>query len=348
MAEQPRLRAVVLAAGEGRRLRPLTSRVPKPLLPVLGLPILAHTLGDLEAVGCEAVAINLHHLGDQIEKHFGSRYRGLPLHYFREEHLLGTAGALVPMREFLAPASLVFVVNGDSYSRWPLKRVLRRYRRHRAPATLLLSRRADPRAFGGGVGIDRRGAIVSFFPDESFGEVKRRLVFAGLHLLEPRTLARLPDPPSDFIRDVYRPLVQEGETVLATATRRRWDDLGTPRRYLDGVLKAAGGDRRLSRLFGRRSWVSPGSEVARGARVRRSVVERTAVVRENAEVISSLLLPGSVVGPQARVVDCIVSYEVEIPPGAHVASRLVTRRRPGLAVPEGSSVLGGLVFTPLA
>src|SRR6187402_2776161 len=118
---RPRLRALVLAAGRGERLRPLTATLPKPLLPVAGRPLLAWTLERLRAAGCEAVAINLHHLGGQIREQFGDRFRGLPLVWSEETELLGTAGALPPLREFLSAADRVLVVNGDSLCRWPLE-----------------------------------------------------------------------------------------------------------------------------------------------------------------------------------------------------------------------------------
>ena len=96
-----RLRALVLAAGRGKRLRPLTDSTPKPLLPVAGVPILGHTLAQLAAVGCEGVAINLHHLGEAIRRRFGGDFAGMPLTYSEEPQLLGTLGALHPLRDFL-------------------------------------------------------------------------------------------------------------------------------------------------------------------------------------------------------------------------------------------------------
>ncbi|MDP9119810.1 MAG: nucleotidyltransferase family protein, partial [Acidobacteriota bacterium] len=152
-----RLRALVLSAGLGIRLRPLTELVPKPLLPVAGAPILAHTLERLAAVGCEAVAINLHHLGEQIRGHFGTAFAGMPLTFSEEPELLGTLGALFPLREFLAAADLVLLVNGDSLCRWPLARLVRQHLKTGDAATLLLASRPDPRLFGGGVGIDSAG-----------------------------------------------------------------------------------------------------------------------------------------------------------------------------------------------
>jgi hypothetical protein len=126
-----RFRALVLAAGRGERLRPLTDRLPKPLLPVAGQPVAAHTLARLAAAGCEAAAINLHHQGELIRKRFGGRFGAMPLTYSEEPERLGTLGALWPLRDFLAAAELVVVINGDSLCRWPVKTLLRpdRYRR---------------------------------------------------------------------------------------------------------------------------------------------------------------------------------------------------------------------------
>ncbi|HEY9420464.1 MAG TPA: nucleotidyltransferase family protein, partial [Thermoanaerobaculia bacterium] len=139
----------MLAAGLGTRLRPLTSHTPKPLLPVRGVPILGHTLAQLAAIGCEAAAINLHYLGDQIRQRFGESHAGMSLTWSEEPELLGTLGALHPLKEFFAPADLVLLVNGDSLCQWPLRKLVRRHLAAGARATLLLASRPDPAQFGG-------------------------------------------------------------------------------------------------------------------------------------------------------------------------------------------------------
>ena len=201
-----RLRALVLAAGLGTRLRPLTDVAPKPLLPVTGLPILGHTLQQLAAVGCEAAAVNLHHRGDQIRQRFGDSFAGMPLVYSEEPELLGTLGALHPLKEFLAGADMILLINGDSLCRWPLKKLIRRFQAtpaDTAQATLLLTAQAPPADFGGGVGIDRNGRILSFRPnDPERGEVVRRYVFAGAHVISPRLLERVGPGKSDIVHDL--------------------------------------------------------------------------------------------------------------------------------------------------
>jgi len=122
-----RFRAVVLAAGFGRRLRPLTDWLPKPLLPVCGKPVVLHTLEALAAAGCEATALNLHHLGEPIRRRLGDDFEGMPLTYSEEPEILGTLGALYPLRDFIAGAEHLLIVNGDSLCRWPLAGLLRRH-----------------------------------------------------------------------------------------------------------------------------------------------------------------------------------------------------------------------------
>src|SRR3954468_4551579 len=173
-----RIRALILAAGLGTRLRPLTEHLPKPLLPVRGVPILGHTLTQLAAFGCEAVAVNLHYLGAPIRERFGDTWAGMPITWSEEPEILGTLGAFHPLKEFFAPADLVLLVNGDSLCRWPLRKLIRRHLASDARSTLLLTSRPDPARFGGGVGIDRAGRILSFRTGGTeLGEVARRYVF---------------------------------------------------------------------------------------------------------------------------------------------------------------------------
>jgi mannose-1-phosphate guanylyltransferase len=341
-----RLRALVLAAGLGTRLRPLTDVAPKPLLPVTGLPILGHTLQQLAAVGCEAAAVNLHHRGDQIRQRFGDSFAGMPLVYSEEPELLGTLGALHPLKEFLAEADMVLLINGDSLCRWPLKRLIRRYQATGAQASLLLTAQAPPADFGGGVGIDRTGRILSFRPnDPEKGEVVRRYVFAGAHVISPRLLERVGPGRSDIVRDLYIPLLAEPEGKLTSAvTTRPWHDLGTPLRFLEGVIdwSQAGWPERLWR----HAWISPEAVVEPGAKVRRSAVEAGSKVGEGALVERSVLLPGSRVGKGSVVRESILGFGAAVPPGTWVERRIIMPQRAGFTPGLDDSVVGGAVFTP--
>ncbi|HXO26713.1 MAG TPA: sugar phosphate nucleotidyltransferase [Thermoanaerobaculia bacterium] len=315
-----RLRALVLAAGLGTRLRPLTDDLPKPLLPVLGQPLLGLTLRRLAAVGCEAAAINLHHGAGQIRRAFGGEHAGLPLTWSEEPLLLGTLGALGPLAGFFAGADLALVVNGDSLCRWPLAELLARHLATGALATLLLAARADPADFGGGVAVDSAGKLLWLRSAGAPGDRgTRRRVFAGAHVLSRRLLQRiaadLAPAPADFVRDLYEPLLADQPGCLDTLTTgRRWHDLGTPRRYLAATLDWTGA---------RGLWISPAAAVAPTATVRRSSLEAGVCVAAEAIVEDSVLLPDASVGAGCEVRDSILGPGVELPAGNHVTSQIV-------------------------
>lgn len=341
-----KLRALVLAAGLGTRLRPLTESVPKPLLPIAGRPVLAWTLDRLKALGCEAAAINLHHEGEQIRRCFGDRFAGMPLVYSEEESLLGTLGALVPLRGFLASADLLLVINGDSLCWWPLKGMVRRHLAADAEATLLLATRADPARYGGGVGIDRRGRVLSLFDgDEVRGEVEQRFVFAGAHVLSPALLHRHREGPGDIISDLYLPLLGEGARIRAVVSGRRWHDLGTPRRYLEGALDWGRGPW-PGRLW-RRRWISREAQVDGRSRLAHCVVEAGARVEGDTRLERVLLLPGCRVGRGSMIKGAILGFGAEVPAGSWVERRLITRRGAGFQPGEGVSLVGGMIYTPM-
>jgi mannose-1-phosphate guanylyltransferase len=343
----------VLAAGLGTRLRPLTDATPKPLLPVAGVPILGHTLAQLAAVGCEAVAMNLHYHGEQIRRRFGADFAGMPITYSEEPVLLGTLGAFHPLRDLFAPADLVVLINGDSLCRWPLRRMIRRHLSlpaaaggAGAQATLLLTSRPDPASFGGGVGIDKDGRILSFRKEAAAaGEAARRYVFAGAHVISPKLLERVGSGPSDIVRDLYIPLLAEpGARLESVVTAGRWHDMGTPERFLEGVLDwaKAGWPERLWR----RSWISPEAGVGAGARVRHSAVEAGAKIGARARVERSILLPGARIGEGSCVRESILGYGASVPPGTWVERRIIMPQREGFTPSLDDSVVGGAVYTP--
>ncbi len=337
-----RLRAVVLAAGLGTRLRPLTGTEPKPALPVAGVPVAGRTLALLARAGCEAAAVNLHHLGDRLRAALGESVAGMPLVYSEEAEVQGTLGALWPLREFCAAADTLLVINGDSLCRWPFGRLLRAHRRGGAVATLLLSSRADPAEFGGGIGVDRDGDIVTFgvAAEEA---VARRRVFAGAHVIDPRRLEKLAEGPADFVGDLYRPLLERGMRIAGLETRRPWQDLGTPERYRRAVLEFL-----FRRRPWRRRWTGRGARVELDARLSRAAVEAGAVVERGVRLRRTLVMPGARVVRGAVLESCLVGFGVRVPTGAEVTGQLITAATSGRdGSQDGGSRVGELVFTPL-
>lgn len=306
------VRALVLAAGLGTRLRPLTETCPKPMLPVAGQPLVAHTLAQLARLGCDRVVLNLHYLPEVVRTGLGARFAGMALEYSFEPEILGTLGALAPARELLRGAETVLIVNGDSLCRWPFERLLARHHERGALATLLMSARAPHGEHGGGEGLDAQGRVVRLRGVSSpGGRATRRRIFAGVHAWKPELLERVPDHPADTVADLYHPMLCAGERIEAVETSATWFDLGTPARYLEGALAWVGA--------ARRSWIDPEAQVAPSAEIVHSVIERGVVIDREAKVERSVVLPGARIASKALVRDAVIGFDVQVPAGARVA-----------------------------
>jgi NDP-sugar pyrophosphorylase family protein len=313
---------MLLAAGLGTRMRPLSLLRAKPALPVLNRPLLHWTLELLARHGFREVVINLHHRPESVVRAAGDGRRfGLRVRYSRERTILGTAGGPRRARRLLGDEP-VLIVNGDVRFDFDLARLMARHRASGARATLALKPNPDPRRYGPVVtGPDGRIRSLAGLPRKARGRVS---LFTGVQVLDPALLDRLPDGPSSSVPDLYAPLLAAGEPLLGVRVRGRWQDLGTPALYLASQLAL------LPRRGGRsRSLVGSGARLGRGARVERAVIGPGAVIEAGASVSRSVLWEGVRVGAAARVRGCVVTDGVVIPPGARLADAAVLRGRAG-------------------
>ena len=235
-------RAMVLAAGFGKRLAPITHTTPKPLVPVAGRPLLERLLEFLRAGGIEEVVINLHHLGHRIEEHVGDGRRfGLRVRYSPEDPILDTGGGIKRAEPLLAGEPFV-VANGDSLLEIRLRDFIDWHRSHGGVATLAL--RPDANAAGYGLveidDADRVRRIVGLPPGAASGG--RGFMFPGLHVLEPEVF-RWMDAGDAFsiTRVTYPRMIEAGLPVFGCVTQARWITIDTPEALAeaDRVLSAA-------------------------------------------------------------------------------------------------------------
>lgn len=244
------MRAMVLAAGRGERLRPLTDRLPKPLIPLGGKPLIHYTLGFLKQCGVQEVVMNLHHLGDQIQDYVGDGSGwGLRILYSWEPQLLGTGGGIQKSAMHLAHDTFV-VINSDILVELDLRDVYRFHCEHRAAVTLVLRR--DPEAERYGViEVDRIHRVRRILgPPQDPPSRRTRMMFTGVHILEPAVFSHMPCERSRFsIVDVYQGMLQAGERILGYEMKGFWTDLGTPERYISAKRLVEDGDPRLDRMI---------------------------------------------------------------------------------------------------
>jgi NDP-sugar pyrophosphorylase family protein len=223
-------RAMVLAAGRGTRLAPLTDRLPKPLMPVAGRPMLAHILEFLRAGGIEEVVINLHHLGHLIEDAIGDGRRfGLRVLYSWEPEILDTGGGIKRAESLLAGEPFV-VANGDSLIELPLRDVLDYHQRRGGIITIVVRPSPDAARLGLiELDDDDRVRRVVGCPEEPVDVPLRGFMFPGLHVFDPEIFGWMePGVAFGVIRETYPRLLRAGRPIYGFVAAARWLNIDTP------------------------------------------------------------------------------------------------------------------------
>jgi NDP-sugar pyrophosphorylase family protein len=241
--------AMILAAGFGTRLRPLTHERPKALLSVGGRPMIEYPLRMLAAAGIGHVVVNVHHLGEQIPAALGDGSRfGVRLDYSREDPILDTGGALAHARPLLGNGPF-FLVNCDALLDVDLRALWETHERHGALATLVV-RRHPAAARYGAIDLDAEGRIRRFLErPETVAEPLERRMFCGLHVISPTIFDWMPaGGVFSITRDIYARAHAGGAVLHGFRYDAFWYDLGTPA-ALDEVEQALGsGTVRISYL----------------------------------------------------------------------------------------------------
>lgn len=217
-------KAFLLAAGLGTRLRPLTDKTPKCLVPVGGKPVLHWWLVLCERLGVREVLLNTHHLADQVREFVRSRRNECVVKLSHEPELLGSAGTLSNNKDFVRDETDFWVFYADTLIGGDLAQLYRLHRSRRADLTLGLFKSPDPRS-GGVVELAADGRVLSF--EEKPAQPKSDLVAAGAYVGGPALLAALPPGPGDLSRDVYPKLMGNACGAVLDPVI----DLGTPESY---------------------------------------------------------------------------------------------------------------------
>ncbi len=334
---------MVLCAGLGTRLRPLTGRLPKPAVPVCGLPLVRYALARLAAAGASRAVVNAHHLAPAMEAaaRASAEALGLPLAVSREPVIAGTGGALREARALLEGADAVVLWNGDVLYDLDLAPALAAHAAGGALATMVLV----PMPPGGGyasVEVDGSGAVRRIAGRGPGGAGLEPLHFTGVHVLSPALLEAVPSTPfaCDVNHDVYPPLLAAG-LVRGHRGAGYWNDLGTPARYLQANLDLLAGEvplagvrgadpfAGLERMAGSAVWLGPGASVEPGASL-----QAPALVGAG-----SRLEAGAAVGPRA-----VVGAACRVPGGATVRESVLWD---GTALAPGEALEGVIAAGPV-
>jgi mannose-1-phosphate guanylyltransferase len=317
--------AVILAGGEGTRLRPLTNTCPKPLLPILGKPCVEYVIRSLVDAEVERAYLTCGYRSqDMVDALGNGRQFGLDMRFAFEDHPAGTAGAVKLLEKELG--GTIVVVSGDVLADVDIRSLVAMHRRKGALATMALTTVDRPEEFGI-VGLDDDGRIIRFKEKPKTEEVFSNLINAGIYVLDRKALQYIPEGERyDFSKQLFPKLLERSEPLYGMPLSGLWKDIGRPRDLLDANLRMA--ERRGVAVE------MPGAEcsgriVATSFHAQGCTIEGPAYIGEDA-----------VIGSHARLSNCAVGRRAEVGGGAVVDDSFLMD---GCTLGEGCVVRGSLL-----
>jgi mannose-1-phosphate guanylyltransferase len=355
------MQALILAGGEGTRLRPLTSTVPKPVVPLVDRPFIAFMLDWLRGHGVDDVVMSCGHLAANVRDVLGDgEAHGIRICYLEEPRPLGTGGALKYAEALLDDRFLM--LNGDVLSDFDVTAQIALHERTGARATLALTPVEDPSAYGL-VRLAADGSVTEFVEKPAPDQIDTNNISAGVYVLEKSVLDLLAGGrPASIERDVFPRLVGNG--LFGSVSRGYWMDIGTPERYLQGTFDILEGSVRTQveqRMGAGYLCVEPGVEnagrivpsavVERGCRIGagarvggRAVLERDVTVGAGTTIESAVVMRGATIGAHCTLRGCIVAADVRI--GDHCVIDGMSVLGEGVTLGAGNVVSNGARLFP--
>jgi len=339
------MKAMILAAGYGTRLRPVTYTLPKPLVPLCNRPLIGWAVESFLDAGVRELIVNVHHLAEAIEGHLKTHYLGeAEFHFSFEKEILGTGGGVRRVRALLEHETDFFLVNGDTVQFPRYDELADARRREDSLAALTLRHPPEGDRFTE-VWLDD-GFVTGF--GKGSGEP---LMFSGSHLISSRIFRYLPDKDfSGIVNDVYQPLLETNrETIAGVVDDGLWFDIGTPQRYLsassallDAILR---GDVRAPKDSRTRGDSLVDCSAAAAGTLVRSCIGARSIVR--GELHDTVVWNDCAIGGNARLERCVVAHGVELSGHIELQDALICRDDPVIPPDPQYDRRDGLVIVPI-
>jgi mannose-1-phosphate guanylyltransferase/phosphomannomutase len=358
------VKAVVMAGGEGSRLRPLTSQYPKPLVPVAGTPVVEHILHLLKDHGITEVVITLQYMGAEIRNRLGDGSDlDMSIEYVVEDRPLGTAGSVRNAAHLLDETFLV--ISGDALTDIDLTWAVAEHRRRESKATIVLKAVPNPLEYGVVI-TDAEDRVRRFLEKPSWGEVFSDRVNTGIYVIEPSVLDLIkPDSSVDWSQDVFPRMLRRKEPLYGITAEGYWCDIGSIQSYLQANWDALEGRVRCT-IPGRRDgniWIGEDVEFGLGVTVEGPafigdevklkagaflngpvVVDRYTIVDDNAKLSNTIIWPHTYVGEGVRMRQSIVCRNVTIKNNCLLEDGTVVGD--DVVVGQGSRIRAGVKIWP--
>ncbi|MBO4885243.1 MAG: NDP-sugar synthase, partial [Clostridia bacterium] len=357
------MKAIIMAGGEGTRLRPLTCDLPKPMAPLMDRPVMACALELLKRHGIVEVGSTLMYLPERVQSYFedGAAF-GVSMRYFVEKAPLGTAGSMHLAADFLDETFVV--LSGDGVTDCDLTQAVRFHREKKALATLVLKHVENPLEYGVVI-TDASGRVTRFVEKPGWGEVFSDTVNTGIYILEPQVLGLIPkDKAFDFGRDLFPQMAARGEAVYAWTMSGYWCDIGDVAAYLRahadamdgrinlplnvrpaGVIRMPGARVEPGAVLEGPCFIGEGAVIRSGARVGAySVVGAGCVVESGASLKRAVLWKGARVGAGAQARCCVLMDGARMEPDSAAFEESVLGS--GATLGAGASLMPGVRVWP--
>ncbi|MEU7455563.1 mannose-1-phosphate guanyltransferase [Streptosporangium roseum] len=339
------MKAVVMAGGEGTRLRPMTANQPKPLLPVINRPIMEHVLRLLRRHGLTETVVTVQFLAALVRNYFGDGDElGMSLYYATEDTPLGTAGSVKNAADKLRDDRFL-VISGDALTDIDLTDMIRFHRENGALVTIGLKRVPNPLEFGIVI-VDDHGRVERFLEKPTWGQVFSDTVNTGIYVMEPEVLDEIAaGVPVDWSADVFPRLLARGAPLYGYVAEGYWEDVGTHESYLRAQADVLSGRVRVDTDAFEVSpgvWVAEGAsvdtdavlkgplyigdyaKVEAGAELREyTVLGSNVVVREGAFLHRAVVHDNVYVGPRAHLRGCVVGKNTDLMTGVRIEESAV-------------------------
>lgn len=327
------MKAVVMAGGEGSRLRPLTINRPKPMVPIVDRQVMAHIIELLKSHGITEVVVTVQYLANVIQDHFGDgAAHGVHIDYSLEEHPLGTAGSVKNAENLLKEPFLV--ISGDALTDFNLSQIIDFHTEHHALATITLARVPNPLEYGVII-VDEETRVTQFLEKPSWGEVFSDTVNTGIYVLDPEVFKYIPKGKiTDWSKDVFPQMLRKNDALHGYVTDGYWTDVGTIEEYMRANRDYMLGRVNLPRVGhseGNDLWLEGDAEIApdaqfigpvflgHGVKIKSGVIVHGptairdyAVIDSRATIDRSIIWRNSYIGERAELRGAIVMRQCNI------------------------------------
>ena len=329
------MKSIIMAGGEGTRLRPLTCDTPKPMMRLMNRPIIDYSLELLSLHGVHETAITLGYLPERIRDHLGESSHGIAINYYTERRPMGTAGGVKQAGDFLTETFCV--LSGDGVTDCDLTAALEFHKNHRSKATMVLKRVPDPTAYGL-VMTASDGRITRFMEKPGWSEVVSDTINTGIYILEPEILDMIPDGAYDFGSQLFPMLASQG-LLYGYISDAYWCDIGDVPAYLrmcrdalDGLISlpslyahsrdiiiSDGAEIHPSARIEAPCYISPGVRIEKNAHIGAySIIEAGSHVGQHADIKRSVVWPGANISEGAQLRGCVLGRNAQLAACARV------------------------------